>query len=174
MSPCPGRIQGAAVALCMGPYRDAYHPALIHNSLNLLQRIVLVQLLVPAPDAAACGPDFNCIRILAESSSNCLAQIPWSVHTLSPWMGFVVIVAGKLVGIPVSAGTAESKSGCHYPGALHDAGFHHVADLDAGTGNLTNRGKAVLQTLMGLLYRHHCLLYHILQYPVAVIVCQVS
>ena len=89
-------------------------------------------------------------------------------------MGFVIVVAGKLVGIAVSAGTAEAKSGCHYPGALHDTGLHHIADLDTGTGNLSNRCQAVLQTLVGLLYRHHCLLNHILQHPVAVIVCQVS
>ena len=78
--------------------------------LYLLHGIMLVHGCLPAPDAAACCPDFYGIGIFPETSAHGFAEIPRAIHTLSPGMGRFIHLYRQLMGVSMAACSAKTPS----------------------------------------------------------------
>ena len=158
------------VVVAVAPHGDADHLGLFDHGLNLLGAVVLVAAGVPAPDAATGSPDLDGIGVLAQATTDGLAQIPRTVDLIAPGVRLLAAV----VGVAVAGNAAEAKAGGQNARALEDALVDAVTDLDTKAADLADGGEAVGEAVIGLLDGDGLLLEERLHDPVGVIVSQVA
>ena len=135
---------------------------------------MLVATGVPAPDATTGCPDLDGIGVLAQATTDGLAQLPRTVDLIAPGVGFLVELLGAMVGVTVTGNTAEAQTGGQNARALKDALVDAVTDLDTKAADLADGGEAVGEAVVGLLDGDGLLLEERLHDPIGVIVGQVA
>ena len=169
-----GIVGSGVVVVAVAPHGDADHLGLFDHGLNLLGAVVLVAAGVPAPDAATGSPDLDGIGVLAQATTDGLAQIPRTVDLIAPGVRFLVELLAAVVGVAVAGNAAEAKAGGQNARALEDALVDAVTDLDTKAADLADGGEAVGKAVVGLLDGDGLLLEERLHDPVGVIVGQVA
>ena len=169
-----GVVGGGVVIVAVTPHGDADHLCLFDHGLDLLGAIVLVATGIPTPDAATGSPDLDGIGVLAQATTDGLAQIPRTIDLVAPGMGFLVELLGAVVGVTVAGNAAEAKTSGQNARALEDALVDAVANLDTKAADLADGSETVGEAVVSLLDGDGLLLEERLHNPIGVIVGQVA
>ena len=90
---------------------------------------------------AICHGGIDGIGVLAQATTDGLAQIPRTVDLVAPGMGFLVELLGAVVGVTVTGNAAEAEAGGQNARALKDALVDAVTDLDTKAADLADGGE---------------------------------
>ena len=74
----------------------------------------------------------------------------------------------------MSGSSAESQPCCYDARAFHHAGFDHVPDMYAESGDLAHGSQAGFETFVCLLHCDYCFLDVVLEHPVVVVFGEVA
>lgn len=84
------------------------------------------------------SPDLDGIGVLAQATTDGLAQIPRAVDLVAPGVGFLVELLGAVVRVTVAGNAAEAEAGGQNARALKDALVDAVTDLDTKAADLAD------------------------------------